>query len=813
MSSRVKSIMCDAVAVCGLTLLALVSGCGGGGSSTPAPTLKLKSIAVTGGSSVNVGATDPFTATGTFTDGTTQNLTTSVTWSSSTPANATISGTGLATGVHSGTTMITAKDSATGITSPAVTVTVVAVLSSIAIAPMPAVNIALGGTQSFSASATFNDGTMQATFTTSCAWTSSNTAAVTIDTSTGVATALNNAAIGATSNISCSATIPAGTPMVTSNTVVATITTTPLAITTTSLPNATVGTAYDQPIQTSGGDGTAITFALANSTTLPAWANLNTSTGLITGTPAAGDVGTSAPFQISATQSGNTVTSGNLTLTVLASVNAELTGTYAFLLRGFVGGHSQTIAGSFIADGAGTITGGVLDINDASPSPKTDLTITAGSYSVGADNRGQLTLITSGGTQAFDFSLGSISAGVASLGHIISRQASLATVGSAISGVFKKQDTSAFNLTTSTGIGGDFAFLSEGADSGGNRVATAGRMTINTNASLTNGAIDINDNGSFDNGLPGPLPFTGSVDNSGAIDGTTGRGTMTLNIAPPSGPTLHQAFYVVSGGEVLILSIDPVDANHTLYSSSALRQSSTFCPTTGACNFTNNALNGNAVVYIQSNSGPGSVASCSVAGVSTVQVGALTFTPATTSFSGGFDTNACGTIATPSTATASGNYSVASNGRVTLSNYGNNPPFFYMVDTNHAFVIGTNSGRVETGVGEPQAAPPFTVISGGRAFGVESPAVRGSLVYSGVETVTAGTPNTITQIRQDQNAIQGGLREDVPLPTDTFTVDATGRITFGSGTKVGYFINSTRSVVIDVQSTDNKPTISISDNQ
>jgi hypothetical protein len=136
-----------------------------------------------------------------------------------------------------------------------------------------------------------------------------------------------------------------------------------------------------------------------------------------------------------------------------------------------------------------------------------------------------------------------------------------------------------------------------------------------------------------------------------------------------------------------------------------------------------------------------------------------------------------------------------------------------MVDTNHAFIIGTNGGRVETGVGEPQAAPPFTVISGGRAFGAESPAVSGSLVYSGVETVTAGTLNSITQIRQDQNAIQGGLRENVPLRIDTFTIDATGRITFGSGTNVGYYINSTRSVVIDVQSTDNRPTISISDNQ
>jgi Bacterial Ig-like domain (group 2)/Putative Ig domain len=880
MSSR---LMCAVVAVCGLTVLALVSGCGGGGTAAPAATLKsivinpsaatnipkgatqqftatgtfsdnstrdittsvtwasdntsavtisntglataaassgtahisaslsgitsatvtvtaqpaaLKSIAVTDTSSlmVNVFATDQFTATGTLTDGTTQNLTASAMWSSSTPANATISGTGLATGVHSGTTMITA--SATGITSPAVTLTVVAVLSTIAITPAPTANIPLGGAQNFSASATFNDGTTQ-DITASCAWTSSNTAAVTIGANTGVAMAPNTAAVGATSNISCSAAIPAGTPTVTSNTVVATVTTSTLAITTTTLPPASVGTLYDQAIQTSGGDGTTITFALANGTILPAWASLITSTGHITGTPAATDVGTSAVFQISATQSGHTATSGNLTITVVASPNAELKGPYAFLLRGFVGGHAVAIGGSFIADGAGNITGGVMDINDASSGPSTNLTINpapASGYSVGADNRGKLTLNTSVGTQTFDFSVGAISAGVASLGHIISRQATSSTVGSAISGVLKKQDTSAFTLTA---LNGDFAFLEEGQDNlvPPHRIAGAGRFTL-SGGTLSMGVLDVNDGGTVASG--GAL--TGTL---GSIDTTTGRVPLTSTVGTS---TTHAAVYIVSGSEMLFVTTDAI-ATSALLAGASLRQSTAFCPTTGSCSFTNNALNGIAVVYIQSDSGPGSVTSCS-ATRSTVQVGALTFSLATTSISGSFDTNACGT---PSTDTASGTYAVAPNGRVTVTG-GNHPAFLYMVDTNHAFLIGTNTGRVETGVGEPQAAPPFTVISGGRAYGAESPAVSGSLVYSGVETVTAGTPNSITQTRQDQNAIQGGLRENVPLVDDTFTIDATGRITFGSGLK-GYFINSTRSVVIDVQTTDTTPTISISDNQ
>jgi Domain of unknown function (DUF1929)/Bacterial Ig-like domain (group 2) len=74
----------------------------------------LTSIAVTPAqSSVAVGSTQQFTATGTYNNGTTNNITTSVTWSSSNAAAATISNTsgsqGLATGVAVGSTTITAS--------------------------------------------------------------------------------------------------------------------------------------------------------------------------------------------------------------------------------------------------------------------------------------------------------------------------------------------------------------------------------------------------------------------------------------------------------------------------------------------------------------------------------------------------------------------------------------------------------------------------------------------------------------------------------------------------------------------------------
>jgi hypothetical protein len=78
-------------------------------------TATLLSIAVTPASpAISTGATQQFTATGTFSDGSTQNMTNQVTWTSSNTGVATISSTGLATGASPGTTTISAT--ASGIT-------------------------------------------------------------------------------------------------------------------------------------------------------------------------------------------------------------------------------------------------------------------------------------------------------------------------------------------------------------------------------------------------------------------------------------------------------------------------------------------------------------------------------------------------------------------------------------------------------------------------------------------------------------------------------------------------------------------------
>ncbi|MGZ6005649.1 MAG: N,N-dimethylformamidase beta subunit family domain-containing protein, partial [Candidatus Saccharimonadales bacterium] len=79
-------------------------------SSGPAPGPTLTSIAVAPTSpSIAIGATQQFTATGTYSDSSTQDLSNQVAWTSANTSVATISASGLATGVSAGSTTISAS--------------------------------------------------------------------------------------------------------------------------------------------------------------------------------------------------------------------------------------------------------------------------------------------------------------------------------------------------------------------------------------------------------------------------------------------------------------------------------------------------------------------------------------------------------------------------------------------------------------------------------------------------------------------------------------------------------------------------------
>ena len=135
--------------------------------------------------SLPAGTIQPIKATGTFTDGSQQDLSASVNWTSSALAVAGISPNGDVTCLAAGKTTLTAT--ALGVSGSTQLTVTSASLASIAVSPAnPA--IGAGVNQQFKAMGTFKDGS-QRDVTTSVSWTSSGSAVATID-SSGVAQAL-----------------------------------------------------------------------------------------------------------------------------------------------------------------------------------------------------------------------------------------------------------------------------------------------------------------------------------------------------------------------------------------------------------------------------------------------------------------------------------------------------------------------------------------------------------------------------------------------------------------------------------------------
>jgi hypothetical protein len=126
--------------------------------------------------SLQIGATQQFTATGVYNDGSTANITSSLSWSSSTPAVATVNPAGIATTVAPGSTIITATLSSISGTA---TLTVPKMLTGISVAPVSA-NLAIGAAQQFAATGTYNDGST-ANVTSLATWTSSAPSVATIN--------------------------------------------------------------------------------------------------------------------------------------------------------------------------------------------------------------------------------------------------------------------------------------------------------------------------------------------------------------------------------------------------------------------------------------------------------------------------------------------------------------------------------------------------------------------------------------------------------------------------------------------------------
>lgn len=447
-----------------------------------------------------------------------------------------------------------------------------------------------------------------------------------------------------------------------------------------------------------------------------------------------------------------------------------LNGQYAFLMQGFDAKGAAAWVGSLTFDGTGKITAGQEDLNSNNGLPAQAVSIDTAnsSYTIGADNRGCLSLNTSAGAFTYRLIIALRVNGAATKGEIISFD----TSGTRVAGSFVQQDPTAF----STGkITGNYAF-GVGSTLSGNagRFAAVGSF-VASGGTLTAGAVDTNMSGDLNNtgksAYPAsPEPLTGSYTIS-----SNGRGTMSLNVG---GTPVNIITYVISSAAFFVMSSD--DQTRPLLAGSAAQQL--------GMPFSNSSLNAPIVRYL---------GGLSTSGTGTKEEAGLITIPSPGSLSFSVDINDGGAV---SSANGSGTYSVdSSTGRVTATVSAGNPPIFYLTGPNQGFGMSTDS-LVSFGNFEPQNGGPFSnaSFSGRYFFGTQMP-VSGAVFHQTGVAFADGAGNLSSVTDDDLPGQQLVTGNNVGT---TYAVDATGRgVSPGTGTPTAIFyiisVKPKRAVRID----------------
>lgn len=498
-----------------------------------------------------------------------------------------------------------------------------------------------------------------------------------------------------------------------------------LTITTTSLPEGNINKLYGTTLGVSGGVQPYIWAITGGS--LPQGLSLNPNTGTISGTP---NVTGTFDFTVMASDSENpkATATANLSITIATQScpnNSSLSGPYAMVLNGWSGKSSVLAAvGSFVADGAGGISDGSLDLNDQSFGPRSGNF--TGTYCVGSDNLATLDVSYSGeirGANTFSVALNSTGSG----NIIFYDNSNLKAAG-----LLRKKDSSIY----STGlIQGNYAFGAVGGDSHAARFAMAGEFNADGSGNLT---------GESDSDIYGIGPTNTPLSSTNFSVDAGGRGTAILTFASKGN---NFVFYVVSSSEMLMMEADP--AGSSILAGQVLQQSG---------GFTDASLQGTSLLETQALSGGNASAAV---GITTANGGgAISLTA---------DQNLDGTSATVN---ESGTYASSQNGRVVISFDGQpHRTILYMITTNQAFVVGTDPSAVDFGTLQPQFVSNFNDGSlRGTYFGGSQPPVRADVSEEVAQIQLDGFGN-LTQTSEENS---DGVPSKADL-TGTYSVSPNGR--------------------------------------
>ncbi len=324
--------------------------------------------------------------------------------------------------------------------------------------------------------------------------------------------------------------------------------------------------------------------------------------------------------------------------------NVSLNGNYVFGLNGSESGSPWAVAGSFTANGDGTISNGIEDING--PAGISTALPFNGSYLLNANGQGIVTFTSAQGSVTMDLTLNTQGQAV------VMRTDS----GDIATGIFYPQLSTALTLTS---LDSPYVFSFVGTDQSSTLLNVIGYFNTDGSLNLTNAEEDLNDGGTTTN-----QPFSGSYTIVG-----NGRGTATFT---DSTGTRTYGFYIVSPTQLQFVEIDNLgNLNGTVFQQQSISPTST--------------LAGGYVFYASGINGTAAYANAGGFYTDTTTYGYIS--------SGTDDINNSGT--NPTNPTLIGSFTTGTNGRGTIyltGSSGTNNYVYYFISPSATVLLTTDSG-------------------------------------------------------------------------------------------------------------------------